>query len=58
MSKNYSEQEILDWLSKRKTKYGTAYTYNTIKSYKNSVMDYTKGNLKKNIKKRFRITLH
>ena len=47
MSKNYTEQEILDWLSKRKSKYGTAYTYNTIKSYKNSVMDYTKGNLYK-----------
>ena len=47
MSKNYSEQEILDWLSKRKSKYGTAYTYNTIKSYKNSVMDFTKGNLYK-----------
>ena len=47
MNKIYTEQEIISWLLSRKSKHGTAYSYNTIKSYKNSVMDYTDGKLSK-----------
>ena len=49
MNKNkmFTEQELIEWLSSRKSKYGTPFSANTIKLYKNSVMNYTKGYLYK-----------
>ena len=47
MGKVYTENEVLSWLGNKKSKFGTPFSHNTVKSYKNSLMDYTKGKLSK-----------
>jgi len=47
MGKVYTENEVLSWLGNKKSKFGTPFSHNTVKSYKNSLMDYTNGKLSK-----------